>query len=132
MSAFELARGYNPSILGLGSIMHTNDMVCAHIQNAAIRALQRLLRSQNRKAIGRTAINTGDEVLYYYHSTKNGPKEFRSDLSKSVHDHSVEISSNNKLPHTKGAFEDIRINPNLPLTEANTDPRKNNEPLQQL
>lgn len=81
VSAFELARGYAPSLMGSGSRMVSEEMLQAHKQQAAIRALHRLLRSRNPKVIDRTAIKRGDEVLYYYNSTKNNEqKEWRSGI----------------------------------------------------
>lgn len=65
--------------------------------------------------------NTGEEVLYYYKSTENEPKEWRPWIVKDVHDHNVEISYKKNGPHTKAAFEDIRLKPRQPLNEARID-----------
>lgn len=57
-SDFDLVRGYAPSILGSVPMNFTDYMLRVQNQSVAIRALHRLLRSQNPKVIDRTAINT--------------------------------------------------------------------------
>lgn len=102
-------------------MMLSNDMLRAHKQKASTRALHILLRSRNPKVIDRTAINTSEEVFYYYNSTNNEPKEWLPGIVKAVHDHHFEISSKKKVPHTKATFEDILIKPDHPLPEALMD-----------
>lgn len=97
MSAFELTRGYTPSILGKGSQAVTEEMLKAHKQQEAVRAIHRLLRSRNPKVINCTAIKEGDKVLYYYNSTKgNEDKEWRTGVVKAVHEHYAELKTEKK------------------------------------
>lgn len=118
LSAFELARGYAPSLSGSGSRMVSDDMLQAHKQQAAIRALHRLLRSRTPKVIYQTAIKTGDTVLYFYNSTNNiEPKEWRQGTVEKIYDHYVELRSSAKGPPTRAAFEDIRLKPRQQLAE---------------
>lgn len=112
LSAFQLTRGYSPSILGSPSKLINQQMLNAHKHQAAIRALHRLLRSRNPKVIDKTAIKPGDEVLFFYNSSKqNEDKEWRAGTILRVFDHYVEIKSKTKGPPTRAAFEDIRIKP---------------------
>lgn len=122
LSAFELARGYQPSILGTGSKAAGKDIIRAHLRQAAVRALHRLLRSRHPKISDKTAIKAGEDILYFYNSSKqNESKEWRTGVVKTVHDHYVEIQSHKKGPPTRAAFEDIRIPPKEPLAEALMD-----------
>jgi hypothetical protein len=46
LSSFQVSRGYEPSLLGMPPTVVTQDMLAAHQQLVAVRALSRLLRSK--------------------------------------------------------------------------------------
>lgn len=68
--AFELAKGYVPSIYVNPSRLIPENILIAHKQQEATRALNRMLRTRERKILSANDIKRGDKVLYYYNSSK--------------------------------------------------------------
>lgn len=69
LSSFELARGYAPSILGTSPRKVTPELMSAHKEQIAVRALQRLLHARAPSLIPPSSIKPGDIVLYYHSSS---------------------------------------------------------------
>lgn len=65
LSAFQVARGYFPSILGMPTRMSSQDLINAHTVRESTRALERILRSHSPTLIDRSQLHPGTEVLIY-------------------------------------------------------------------
>lgn len=112
LSAFQLARGYCPTIVGNPSYKICDEMVEAHKQQMAARALNRLLRSRNHGGIDPSSIKPGDEILYFYESSiQSEKKEWKSGTVIHVLPHYVEISGKSNGRSVRIAYDDIRLKP---------------------
>lgn len=120
LSSFELARGYTPSLIGQQQIYVTEELLEAHQQQAAVRALQRALRSRTPSSIPPRCIKPGDRVYFYFYTTSHAQKdEWRPGIVKSVHDHFIIIENDPRKPNarpSKIAYEDVRIRPQSDIT----------------
>lgn len=112
LSSFELARGYTPSIVGNPSRKVPSEILDVHKRQSAIRALNQLMRSRHTKLLTKMDINTGDDVAYYYNSTKGNERpEWRQGKVSRILDELVEINTGKKGPVARVAYEDLRIPP---------------------
>lgn len=97
LSAFELARGYTPSVVGNPSRRVPTEILEAHTQQMAVRALNKLLRSKNTNLLNQSDIKIHDDIVYFYNSSKGTEKaEWRSGKIHSIHDNLVEVSTGKK------------------------------------
>ena len=118
LSSFELAHGYAPSILGVPSTNFSPELLSAHKQQIATRALQRLLRSRAPSTIQPSCITPGGLILFHYRSTKhNETDEWREGIVQSVHAMFVETRRSHRGPVCRIAYEDIRLLPTSHLTK---------------
>ena len=118
LSSFELARGYSPSILGVPKSLVTTELLSAHKEQVAVRALQRLLRSRTPSTVAPSSIQIVETVLFYYRSTKqNEPDQWLEGTIQSTRPELVEIRRSNRGPACRVAYEDIRLLPQSPLTK---------------
>lgn len=116
MSAFELAKGYVPSIVGNPTRKIPQDLLDAHKQQAAIRALNKLLRGRRTTTLSEADIKEGDRVAYYYNSTKCSEQpEWREGTVSTVFKDLVEIKTGKKGANARVAYEDLRILPKSTL-----------------
>lgn len=74
MSAFQLARGYAPSVAGVPSSKVPTEMLEAHIQVSATRAVQKALRSNRSKVVQQNALKPGTKVWIFYNSSKQNER----------------------------------------------------------
>lgn len=69
LSAFQLARGYSPAVLGIRSSVVTPELLTAHVETKAIRALQRVSRSNARCLVTPDMIKSGQYAWVYYNTS---------------------------------------------------------------
>lgn len=74
MSSFELARGYSPSILGLPRTDVTQELLHAHQEQVATRALQILLHSRLPYSPTPDIFSPNDNVWVFYNNSKQNVK----------------------------------------------------------
>lgn len=118
MSAFELAKGYTPSVMGNPSKLIPHDVLEAHKQQTATRALNRLLRGRNVKRLRPEDLQLGDRIAYYYNTSKASEKpEWREGAVAKIHNEIVEVTTGKKGPNARIAYEDLRIMPRDKLAQ---------------
>lgn len=118
LSAFQLARGYTPSVLGLPPTIVTQDILDAHCEQVALRAIQKLLRSRNNHTIPANILKPGTDVFVFYNTSSHSVRTewIRAKVVEAKRDQVLCRRSN----HGRAmgvAYEDIRIAPKGQLTE---------------
>ena len=112
LSAFQLARGYSPSILGMAAKAVTPELLEAHKQTVASRAIQKVLRSRRNTLIPPGMLEPGNEIWVYFDtSAANDPARWLKAKVVEVTDNVVKCRRNNKGIPMNVAFEHIRIPP---------------------
>lgn len=115
LSSFELARGYSPSVLGIQPRMVSADLFQSAREQAATRAIQKLLKGRAPSTVPPSALPPGRSVLYFYRSSKaSEPVGLRPGKVISSEAHRVHIF-NQSGAKCFVAYEDIRIRPDSPL-----------------
>lgn len=70
LSSFQLARGYSPSILGMPNSDVSQELLDAHIESVAIRAIQKVMRSKVPNVQPHTSFKAGMRVWVFYQTSK--------------------------------------------------------------
>lgn len=70
MSAFQLARGYTPSILGIPHKVVSRELLSADMAREAMRALERIKHSNMSATVCKDDLSPGMVILVYYKSSK--------------------------------------------------------------
>ena len=118
MSSFELAKGYTPSIIGIPSSRVTPELLQAHREQAATRALQKLLHTKNPSVLQSSILQPGDPVWVFYEtSSKAKKREWVKSTVVKAEQHRVLARRSTKGPPMRVAYEDIRIAPSSQLTQ---------------
>lgn len=118
LSAFEMAKGYAPSIAGIPSRIIPEELMRAHKRQAALRSLNRLLRSRDSRQLTAGDIKEGDKVAYFYNSSKASEKpEWRKGVVQKINSNIVEVSTGKKGRHGQVAYEDLRMMPQSELAK---------------
>jgi hypothetical protein len=94
LSSFQVFRGYQPSLLGMPPTVVTQDMLAAHQQLMAVRALSRLLRSKKFDPYSRQ-LRVNQEV-YVHAQNKPGSAKYAVGWSR----HRV-VALHPSLAHTR-------------------------------
>jgi len=115
LSSFELVRGYTPQLAGLPQCQVSTDLMAAHEEQVARRALRLVDKGRQPHAVKPEDLARNDKVYYF----KRGPKFGTWELGfvRAVEPHFVSLSS--KQEHQgkpiRAAFEDIRRVPESSL-----------------
>jgi hypothetical protein len=117
LSSFEQSRGYQPSIMGLTSCFITPELIQAHEEQIARRALVRLLRSKDSSLLDHSVLAPGTPVYFF---TRTG-KRTRWDTGFFAHA-LPEYVGIRRNPGSRGAvlkiaYEDLRLQPNSSLLQ---------------
>ena len=117
-SSFEQVRGYTPAVLGLPQTFVPQQLLDAHKEQEATRALERTLRARRPHTVTRTALPPGTEIWFYHHSSKNNEPNcwLRAKVIKAT-EHIVYARRTSRGPPLQLAYEDIRITPNNELAQ---------------
>lgn len=118
LSAFQLARGYSPSILGVPSSDVSQSMLDAHMESVAVRAINRVSRSKMRNVEPRSSFPKGAKVWIYYKTSKQNerPRWVEAWVIE-AEVHMVKCRRNKKGPPMSVAYEHIRIAPKGELAQ---------------
>lgn len=118
MSSFELVRGYSPSILGLPRTDVTQDLLNAHKEQVATRALQRLLHSRLPDSPTPEMFAPGDNVWVFYNTSKQNvkPEWVRAKVIQAEQHHLIARRSL-RGPPMRVAYEDVRLAPSGQLAQ---------------
>lgn len=118
MSSFALARGYSPSILGLPKTDVTQELLDAHKQQVATRALQRVLRSRAYNSPPPEMFNANDDVWVFYRTSKqNENVEWVQAKVVSAEQHYLLARRSERGPPMRVAYEDVRLAPQGALAQ---------------
>lgn len=118
MSAFQLARGYMPSILGIPRTIVTDELLDAHVERESIRALERIMRSKSPNTIDPQRLTAGTKICVFHKSTKhNEPNEWITAYVVKADEHIVTCRRRAKGPPMTVSHNDIRIMPSGELTD---------------
>ena len=118
LNSFQLAKGYTPPILGIPSSRVTTELLQAHKEQAATRAMQTLLHSKNPTVLPSNILQPGVPVWVYYEtSSKTKKKEWVKASVVNAEQHRVLARRSKKGPPMRVAYEDIRVAPNSQLTQ---------------
>lgn len=118
LSSFQLAWGYQPSILGIPASRVPQELLDAHIEQTATRALQRAIRSRVQKVPRSSNYKQGDRVSVWVSEGNaiNSRGNWVEGHVSSVHEHYIEVR---RVVHgqqgtsraMKPAYEDVRLAP---------------------
>lgn len=118
MNAFQLARGYAPSVVGIPKQIISEELLHAHVERESTRALERLMRAKDPQTLDQTQLPTGTDVFVYHHSSKHcEPNEWIPATVINAEKHIVICRRRNKGPPMKVSYNDVRLMPRGPLTQ---------------
>ena len=109
-SAFELARGYTPSLLGTRMLKVPTELLEVHKDLVAQRALQRILRTKAVTPVAAQLLTPGAKI-YGYVEVKKGCWIWRPYTVLRCDGMKVEVRSAKRGPKTLLAMEDVRLRP---------------------
>lgn len=119
MCAFQLARGYMPSVLGIPKRVVSDELLQSHIERESVRALERILRSKAADTIDPLLLPTGTKVLIYHKSSKNNePNEWVPARVVEAGEHIITCRRSDKGPPMNISHNDIRLMPEGELTDS--------------
>ncbi len=115
LSSFELARGYLPSFVGLPRSQISKEILDAHKEQQAKRALIRMLRSKTPHVVKSEVLKPKTPVYYFIKSNKQG--NWKLGFVSNAQEHLVTVTSNSDGRGHKMAiaYEDIRLVPSSAL-----------------
>lgn len=117
MNAFQMVRGYSPSILGIPRETVSQELIDAHIDRESTRALERMMKLKSPKQIDTTLLQPGTKVLVYYKSSKqNEQNEWIEATIQEVDEHVITCRKKMKGPPMKVSHGDVRLLPTGQLT----------------
>lgn len=123
LSSFQLVRGYQPSILGIPATTVPTELLDAHVEQVATRAIQRAMRSRSCTFAPQKAYKPGKALWVWYATTKGNERDewIKAQVVR-THQHYLEakrIFNGNAArgPTMKPAYEDVRIAPTSPLAQ---------------
>lgn len=118
LSAFQLVRGYQPSILGLPVNFVGKDLLQAHKELVSTRALQKVIKSRRGQPYNAEIFTKGDPIWVW---VKSRNERFKDKWVKaSVEEASIRhINARRSIrgPPKRVAYEDVRIRPRSRLTK---------------
>ena len=118
LSSFEMTRGYTPALVGLPQIKLSAELITAHTEQVARRAL-RLLENTNQPHVLKPEHIVRGELVYFF---KRGPKSGCGKERRCALQRRIMSSFQKKQDHSgnpiRAAYEDLRQSPFSPfLTE---------------
>ena len=117
LSSFQLARGYSPSILGMPSSDVSQELLDAHIESVAIRAVQKVLRSKIPSVRPHTSFKAGMRVWIFFKTSKQNerPRWVEARVVE-AQEHILKCRRSKKGSPMRIAYEHVRIAPEGELT----------------
>ena len=116
-SAFELARGYTPSLMGTKMMRVPSEIIEAHKDLIAKRALNRILRTRAVTPVAPNILTPGTQI-YGYVKLKKGQAKWCPFSVIRCDRHKVEVRRASRGPKMLLALEDVRLRPQNPLARS--------------
>ncbi len=118
LSSFQLARGYSPSFLGVPSSVVPEDILSAHKQTVASRALQKVLKSHDNGMPSHLTLKKGMKIWVYYNTSKqNDPVRWIGATVIESTPFFVRCRRAEKGPPMTVAHEHVRLAPQCELAQ---------------
>lgn len=112
LSAFQLAQGYSPSIAGIPPAMVPQQLLDAHVELAAARALHKTMKARPGQTVSPAALHKGMRIWAFYDTSKqNDRKRCIEAKVISADQHFVKCRRSKKCPPMTVAYEHVRIAP---------------------
>lgn len=109
---FQFTRGHSPSILGVPASVVVQDLINAHTEKRAARAIQGALRSKPASTVSTETFHKGVRVWFYYDRSKLDDRKCWSNVRVvSVHDYVVKSRRRKEGLSTAISYEHIRVAP---------------------
>lgn len=116
MSSFQIARGYAPSVLGIPPSRVTQELLTAHREMSATRALQKLLNSHDNHFLPPSALTEDTNIWVYYRtSAQNEHPRWVKVTAIEALTHFVKCRRLPKGPPMTIAYDYIRLVPQRSL-----------------
>ena len=113
-SAFELARGYTPSLMGTKMMRVPSEIIEAHKDLIAKRALNRILLTKAVMPVAPNILTPGTQIYGYVKLQKGQAKWCPFSVIR-CDGHKVEVRRASRGPKMLLALEDVRLRPQNPL-----------------
>ena len=118
LSSFELARGFSPSIIGIPPSVVPQELLEAHREQVAIRALQRIAHSRAPAMPHSEIFSPGTPVWVFYRTTKQNEKDGWVEATiVEATEYFVLARRSQRGPPMRVAYEDLRLAPRNKLTK---------------
>lgn len=134
LSAFQLVRGYRPSVSGIPARVVSQELIDAYISHEATRALNRLLTARIPTELAASKLSPGTRILVYYKSSKQNERDgWINATVVSTTEHAVICRRSNIGAPMSVAYGDVRLIPDndlakrLALTDATDEDGTNTE-----
>lgn len=112
LSAFQLAKGYSPSVLGVPRSIVTAELLEAHIQTEATRTIHKVMTSRIPSYVEKDALKPDDHIFIYYKSSKqNEADEWITERVRKAEEHIVYCRRSERGPPMAVGYDDIRLIP---------------------
>lgn len=117
LSAFQLAKGYSPSVLGMPSRDVSQELLDAHIEAVSIRAVQKVMRCKAPSVQPHTSFKPGMRIWVFYKTSKQNerPRWVEARVVEAK-EHILKCRRNKKGLPMRVAYEHVRIAPEGELT----------------
>lgn len=118
LSAFQLAHGYVPSIAGVPDSLVSQELLDAHVEIMASRAIQRVLQSKQPNLLQREALSSGTKIWVYFNTSKqNDPERWLQATVVEAGEHQVKCRRSRRGPPMCVAYNHIRLVPTGELAQ---------------
>lgn len=120
LSAFQLAKGYVPSILGMPRQQVPSELFDTHVQMTAARAIQRALHGRIPNTVKRSSLTLGTKIWIFHKGSRHtDPVEWLKGTVVEANEHMVRCKREDRSggPPMYIAYEDITIRPSGELAE---------------
>lgn len=118
MSAFQLARGFTPSILGIPRQIVSQELLDVHVERESLRALEKIMRSKTPGVLDKDQLAPGTDVFVYHKSSKHTePNQWVRATVIEASEHAVSCRRRARGPPMSVSYNDIRLMPRGPLTQ---------------
>lgn len=114
LSSFELVKGYSPSLLGIPTKVISQEILDAHKEQVATRAIQRLLKARSPNTPTAHMLPQGRKI-YVFMKPSRGTAVWTEAEVIDPRDHFVVARRSRHGRPMKVAYEDIRLVPEHPL-----------------
>jgi len=117
LSSFEMAKGYTPAICGLSQSQFSSELLRAHQEQVARRALHEFIHSRITATVSSDLLPPRTPVYFFFKENKVGT--WRSGYVLQAEGHIVNVCTDRELKNKplQVAYEDVRVVPSSTLLQ---------------